>query len=412
MSPAAVTGIQGSAGTAKTTTVLATYAEAAREQGLTVRAFAPTASAADVLARAIQAEPVTVARLLAAPPAMADEAREVWVVDEASMLSARDAERLLALADNAKARLVLVGDVAQLGSVEAGRAFGQLQDAGMPTLVLDEIVRQSNAQTRVAVEAMLAGDAQKAFAALDAGGGAIIEHHEDDVRITRIAQDFAALSREERAATLVLDPTRDGRRQLTEAIRAALVADGTLGEARITAPVLEPLGLTRIEAARAASYQAGQIVCFRKGSREERLSKGVAYRVEGHDAEAGTVRLIGPSGKVHSWSPTRWGADQAEAYVATDAEFRPGDRLQFTRNNYAARRLNGATATVTAVDPERGTIAFTADNGAGGQREGQLDLRRLADRHIRQGWVQTIHSAQGATAERVMGKREIRRTCS
>lgn len=31
-----------------------------------------------------------------------------------------------------------------------------------------------------------------------------------------------------------------------------------------------------------------------------------------------------------------------------------------------------------------------------------LDLSRLADRHVRHGWLRTIHSAQGATADRVM----------
>ena len=61
---AVVTGIQGSAGTAKTTTVLATYADAARDQGLEVRALAPTATAADVLGRAIDAKPMTVAMML------------------------------------------------------------------------------------------------------------------------------------------------------------------------------------------------------------------------------------------------------------------------------------------------------------------------------------------------------------
>ncbi|MEP2236670.1 MAG: helicase C-terminal domain-containing protein [Alteripontixanthobacter sp.] len=33
-------------------------------------------------------------------------------------------------------------------------------------------------------------------------------------------------------------------------------------------------------------------------------------------------------------------------------------------------------------------------------------MSRLADRHIRPGWVRTIHSAQGATAERVMAHLE------
>jgi len=34
------------------------------------------------------------------------------------------------------------------------------------------------------------------------------------------------------------------------------------------------------------------------------------------------------------------------------------------------------------------------------------DLRHLADRHVRRGWVRTIHSSQGATCERVMAHLE------
>ena len=397
MSTASVIGIQGAAGTAKTTTVLRQYAKAARDRGLSVRALAPTATAAAELGRAIGAEPRTVAKLLTDTRADIEQGREAWIVDEASMLSARDAERLLSRAHEAKARLILVGDVKQLASVEAGRAFGQLQDAGMPTLILEQIVRQSNPLTREAVEAMLAGDAERAFAALDAGGGAIVEHAEDDIRHAMIARDFARLSPEERARTLVLDPTKEGRQRLTDAIRATLVQDGTLGAEAITATVLEPRGLTRVERGCAASYCQGDIVTFRKGAKGMPCP-GVGYRVEGVDADAGTVQLADPKGKAIAWAPARWGADQAEAFTEVEQEFRSGDRVQFSRNIYRSGRLNGGMATVVAVDAVRGTLVIEKQSG----EPQTLDLARLADRHIRPGWVRTIHSSQGATCDHVM----------
>ncbi|TPG22753.1 hypothetical protein EAH87_02895 [Sphingomonas koreensis] len=40
-----------------------------------------------------------------------------------------------------------------------------------------------------------------------------------------------------------------------------------------------------------------------------------------------------------------------------------------------------------------------------GERQ-MLDMRKLADRHVRHGWVRTIHSAKGATADRVMAHLE------
>lgn len=410
LSPHCVAGIQGSAGTAKTTTVLATYAQAARAKDIEVRALAPTATAAAVLARAIDAEPMTVAMMLgSASEAWEGERRpEVWIVDEASMLGARDAERLLAKARAQGARVVLVGDVDQLGSVEAGRAFGQLQDAGMATFKLEEIVRQSNPHTRRAVEAMLEGDATEAFRQLDAGGGAVIEQPDTQTRQDTLARDFAALSREDRAQTLVLDPTREGRQQLTDAIRAALIRDGTLGDDALVATVLEARGLTRAEAREARSYQPGDIVTFRR-SEKGRPRAGIGHRVEAVDAATGTVRLIPEAPtkrraapRPFDWKPARWGADVAEAFIEVKQEFRAGDRLQFTRNNYRAGRLNGHVAEVMGVDGQGASLWVRTE---GGERQ-MLDLRHLADRHIRPGWVRTIHSSQGATCEHVMAHLE------
>lgn len=83
-------------------------------------------------------------------------------------------------------------------------------------------------------------------------------------------------------------------------------------------------------------------------------------------------------------------------------EFRTGDKLQFTRNNYRAHRLNGATAMVVAINVAGSSVMVEKDDG---ERQ-MLDLRHLADRHVRPGWVRTIHSAQGATADRVMAHLE------
>ena len=400
-SGASVIGVQGSAGTAKTTTVLATYAAAARKEGLEVRAFAPTATAAAVLGKAVGAEPTTVARLLTGLGDDVKHGREAWMVDEASMLSARDAEALLALAHNAKARLILVGDVKQLGSVQAGRAFGQLQQAGMPTFVLDEIVRQTNEHTREAVEAMLSGDAALAFDKLDQGGGSVLEQPDEQARISMMARDFAALCPEDRAATLVLDPTREGRRILTDAIRKELVKDGTLGSETIIASVLEPRGLTRAQAASAASYTVGDTVTFR-GSGKGQLRRGVGYRIEDVDVEAGTVRLSPPKGRPLEWEPGRGRSADAEVYGEVQQEFRVGDKLQFTRNNYGDHRLNGSTALVLAVDPIATSLMIQKEDG----EQQTLDFSRLADRHVRPGWVRTVTSAQGATADRVMAHLE------
>lgn len=102
------------------------------------------------------------------------------------------------------------------------------------------------------------------------------------------------------------------------------------------------------------------------------------------------------------WLPARWGGDQAEAFDEVAIELRTGDRVQFTRNNRRADRNNGDIATVRAIDPQGTSILVEKGDGS----EQMLDLNRLADRHLRHGWVRTIHAAQGATADRVMAHLE------
>lgn len=138
-------------------------------------------------------------------PAATASSTAAWQTKRASW--ARDAEALLAHANADSARLVLVGNVVQLGNVEPGRSFGQLEDHGMATFKLEKIVRQSNQHTRKAVEAMLAGDAEKAFAALDAGGRRIVEQPNTQTRQNVLAATSPrcpAMSGTERSSSIPL----------------------------------------------------------------------------------------------------------------------------------------------------------------------------------------------------------------
>ena len=396
-----VTGVQGYAGTAKTTTVLATYAEGMRAAGYQVRAFAPTAQAAALLGDAIGAEGSTVAKAVLGGETLVVEAsrgRETWIVDEASMVGARDMAKVLSLAERSGARVVLVGDVKQLGSVEAGRAFGQLQDAGMKTFALDRIVRQENELTREAVQATIAGDGRRALEALDRGGGKVTEIADAGDRRAAMARDFAQLTPRDRDRTLVMDTTRDGRELLTQAIRAELRRDGTIGEHQVSTATLESRGLTREEARHVRSYEAGDVVTFRRGYERQGIEKGEAYRVAKVDAAANRIELRDREGRAIDWKLDKWGRGQAEAFAEVQREFAAGDRVQFTRNDREAGRINGATATVKAIDAEARTMTVTDARG----REHALQLDSTGDRHVRHGWVGTVHGSQGATADRSM----------
>ena len=401
-----VTAVQGYAGTAKTTTVLTTFAREAKAQGHSVIPLAPTASAARTLGEALGTKGATVARHLMNPSAGSGSTAAVWIVDEASMLSARDTASLLEAAIKADARVILVGDVKQLGSVGAGAAFAQLQGAGMATAKLAEIVRQTNPLTKEAVEASIQGDARRALDALDRGGGKITAYVDHTERMTAMARDYAALSPKDQRGTIVIDPSRAGRDALNAEIRTQLVASGRLTGEAIAMRTLESKGLTRAEARDARSYAIGDIVRFARDYDAKGIVRHAALAVIGVDPGKNAVTLGKADGQSVDWRPRQWGAAKSEAFTPGSLGLMKGDRIEFTRNDRALARENGARANVIAVNGEDRTARIRLDNG----KFQTLSLDKDTDQHLRHGYVQTAHAAQGRTAERVMIHADSRAT--
>lgn len=393
-----ITALQGYAGTAKTTTVLATFAREAEARGTAVIALAPTASAAMVLGEALGARSDTVARHLLSPELSQHGKPAAWIVDEASLLSARDTARLFDLAEKQNARVILVGDVQQLGSVEAGAAFAQLQGAGMETARLNEIVRQTNEATKEAVLASIEGYARKALAALDRGGGRIVESADRAERFAAMAEHYAGLDKAVRARTLVIEPSREGRDALTADIRDALTRSGTLTGPAVTMQSLANKGLTRAEARDPLAYDKGDVVRFTRDYADKGVSRGEAYQVEAIDPVKAAITLRSEDGREVDWRLRQWGAGNAQAFAPQKLELKTGDRIQFTRNDREAGRINGGRAEVVAVDEKSRSATIQVSLG----RTETLSLDTARDQHIRHAYVDTAFAAQGRTADHVL----------
>lgn len=401
-----VTALQGYAGTAKTTTVLATFAREADVRGVAVVALAPTASAAMVLGEALGTRGDTVARHLLSPERPHQGQPAAWIVDEASLLSARDTARLFDLADKHNARVILVGDVKQLGSVEAGVAFAQLQGAGMETAKLGQIVRQTNDAVREAVLASIEGDAKKALAALDRGGGQIIENADRAERFAAISDRYARLDKASRIRTLVIEPSREGRDALTADIRDALARSSALTGPGVTMQSLVNKGLTRAEGRDPMSYDKGDVVRFTRDYADKGVERGEAWRIESIDPAKAAIALKSEDGREVDWRLRQWGAGKVQVFAPQLLELRAGDSIRFTRNDREAGRINGARVEVTRIDAEART---TTVRSARGQSQ-TLRLDAARDQHIAHAYVDTAFAAQGRTADHVIIHADSRAT--
>ena len=140
-----------------------------RSTNYNIKGFAPTAEAAKVLGEELGIEAYTVARHLISEQPEEIQPDQLWIVDEAGLLSAKDTYALLQRAKLEQARVILVGDTKQLSAVEAGHPFKSLQQAGMTTAYLQESQRQRDApELKLAVDLIALGRIEAGFAQLEA----------------------------------------------------------------------------------------------------------------------------------------------------------------------------------------------------------------------------------------------------
>ena len=91
------------------------------------------------------------------------------MLDESSLASTRQINDFLQRLGELD-RVLLVGDVRQHEAVEAGRPYYQLQEAGMRTAHLDEIIRQKDPALKEVVEQLARGEIHVAVENLDRQG--------------------------------------------------------------------------------------------------------------------------------------------------------------------------------------------------------------------------------------------------
>jgi conjugative relaxase-like TrwC/TraI family protein len=381
-----IVGLEGIAGAGKTT-ALAVVREGAEAEGYRVEGFAPTSRAAQKLAEA-GIETSTLQHHLARGEQPDTGERRLYVLDESSLASTRQmyefVERL-----HSRDRVLLVGDTRQHEAVEAGRPFAQLQEAGMKTVKLDEIVRQRDPELKQAVEQLAHGEVGTAIANLDRQGRVHEVSNRED-RITAIAREYARSPEN----TLVVSPDNRSRTEINQRIRSELKSRGVVSRDEQSVTTLVPRQeMTGADRTWAQQYQVNDILRYSRRSRETGIEKGEYTRVTSIGAKNNLLTVTRADGTEHTYDPRRQMG--VTVYREQEKAFSAGDRIQFTAPNNDLRIANRELGTLQDIAPN-GTMRLRLDSG----REMAFDPQRHP--HLDHGYAVTSYSAQGQTADRVL----------
>lgn len=388
-----VIGLQGGAGTGKTT-ALSVLREAAEKEGYQVRGFAPSARAAQQLGESgIESETIQLFLRRRKPPATTSR---LFVLDESSLASTKHIYKLFARLEP-EDKVLLVGDVRQHQAVEAGSPFEQLQQHGMTTAALSEIVRQRDKDLKQNVEDLAARNTPEAVAAL-VNRGKVIEIADESKRFAAIAQDYA----KNPIGTLVISPSNRERSELNSLIHQELQREGIVNSNdQQTTVYVERKDMTGAERTFANSYRPNEdIIRYGSASKVHKVKAGDYARVIDTDPETNKITVRLWNGREFTYNPTRLSG--VSVYYEAKRAFAEGDRLQIRAGFRAKRIANGELGTITKIGPNQ--IRLAMDSG----REVMVDLRKF--RHLDYGYAVTSHSAQGLTFDRVLINADTRQS--
>jgi len=272
--------VVGLAGAGKTTATHA-VAQVFAHEGVAVIGVAPSGVAAERLQDETGIASVTLHRLL-------EDARHegglahssVLVVDEAGMAETRVLARVLELAEQAQAKVILIGDPHQLPAVGAGGLFaGIVEREG--AVVLQENRRQRDEVERDALARVRAGVGRDYLAYAEKQERLLVSESPVTTR-ARLLADWWEHARDDPAGNVMLALRRRDVSDLNQLARSLMETDGRLGKERLTVSDRE--------------FAAGdRVVCLRNSDPLGVKNCGTVERVD-HDRQALVVATDrGPS---------------------------------------------------------------------------------------------------------------------
>lgn len=391
-----VVAIQGRAGTGKTTGV-SLLKSLVEKEGYTVSAFAPSGAAANVLSDELSLKANTVDQLLIdvkRDQVNANSGKHIWIVDEAGMLSSRHMNGLLSAAEKHNARLVLLGDSAQLESVEAGRPFDQLQKAGMKTVEMKDILRQKTPELKDAVIGALEKNIEKAL--LKVGKNIYQEGKEENY--TKMV-NYLFNDNGYRDDTMLIAPANEDRHRLNAMVRSRLVQSSALSDRSVQSHSFENRDMRAIELSRAKSFREKDVIRFGRTYKSIGVVRDEYFHVLSKDEVKNEIKIQSLNDdRVITVNPSEIGGEKKaaiEVYSVVKAELREGDELRWRRNNKEFGFTNGEKFTVSKIKGDKITIKT--------ERNEKFTFKSddVRFKHFDYAYVDTAYSAQGQTKDRV-----------
>lgn len=401
-------GIQGGAGTGKTS-LLANVREQLERQDYNVRGLGFTGKAAAEVEQQAGIKSQTIDSFLHSGQRLESQTtsyhygklsveqnagikygKEVWIVDEASMLGSYKMHDLMKAAEKADARIVFIGDTKQLQAVEAGRMFSKLQETGdLKTVRMSEVQRQKEEGYKDIVRNISDKKIDRAFDKLEKQDR-ISEIADRQERFNTIVKDYT--SRDYRN-TIIVTARNTDRNELNNAIREELKSQGKLSGQEHTFTVRESKNLSPTDKHFAQSYSEGDRIVANKAGIIGRA--GREGKVTAVDQQNHKITVQTKDGKEHTINLKTQG-QHLTTYREKEQSFLQGDKVVFLKNDKSLNVKNGQIGEIKSIEKD-GRAVIRMETG----RQTKINLKTQYS-YVDHGYAVTDYKSQGQTSKNVI----------
>lgn len=371
--------LQGDAGTGKTAT-LKEVAKGLERYSNPVFACAPSSGAAEELRKEVTPAADTLQQLLVNLQLQRQIKGNTILVDEAGLISTRQMRDLCRLAQENDNRLILVGDIKQHSSVEAGDALRALHKfAHVELASLRTIRRQKNPEYRKAVSLLAQRKPYQAFAQFEKLG-AVHEIKEAGSLFEQAAKDYVNTVQAGKSC-LAISPVWSEIHEFTDVVRSELKRHHMLGISERTVSTFSSFQWTKAERKDVSNYQTGDVLEFHRKTAV--FEKGEMVKCVERQLQRIVVERS--NGDRYAFNPKRiTGYDVGSEVIISVAA---GEKLLLRGNVQSSSLKNGEIVEVARFD-EKGAIRLSDG------RQIPEDFRRFTH-----GYATTSHAAQGKTVD-------------
>lgn len=383
--------IQGDAGAGKSTAFDAINRALDSRDDIQVKGLGFQGKAAAGLEQSAGIRSGTIDGFLQSKSGWNGETRQLWVIDEASMVGSKHLGALVARAENENAQIVLVGDQKQLAAISAGILFKDLQDHGLVnTAIMAEVRRQKTDYTKDVATALKSGDSKTAIDILNNKGQ--IHEGSDRGERTKLAAELY-MSRGE--GTTAITVTNRERLDLIQEIRGLEKTAGIIGAEDFKAKTREPVSLRSVEKRFASSYSADNSVFINQNI--PGLKRGSEARILSTNTANNTITVADQNNKEVVIDILKNG-DKVSQFTESETSFAVGEKVIWTKNdNTAEGKADGVKNGITGeiMDIKDGIATIKTEHGS-------VVEQKLEGSFITNGQAVTIYKSQGVTATNVV----------